>query len=67
MVKVTLKHFWTIDVKSTCNIQRPPLLEDPGFSLKLDREVENHSEETKSHSEGTKCGWENGRNNRIFL
>jgi hypothetical protein len=25
----------------------------PGFSLKLDREVENHSEETKNHSEGT--------------
>jgi hypothetical protein len=24
-----------------------------GFSLKLDREVENHSEETRSHSEGT--------------
>jgi hypothetical protein len=25
-----------------------------GFSLKLDREVENHSEETKCHSEETK-------------
>jgi hypothetical protein len=25
-----------------------------GFSLKLDRAVENHSEETKKHSEGTK-------------